>query len=209
MSIEQQIRLLSEQVLALRIVDWYDKVISFQWVLLVIMLILPWIIWWKLVDRGRIAQILSFGLMILVVDSFISQLGLNLIWWRYPYSLFPYSQRAFAMSYSLLPVTYMLIYQYYRTWKSFSWANLAAAFSVAFIVQPILKWLNMYQLIKSNYFYSFLIIALVGFALRYLHQVILDQPVPEGDKTRVEADGDEHHLVSPAFKRFFGGGNKT
>jgi len=168
---------LQQELLALRVSDWYDKVVSFQWVFLMLLLILPWFIWWKIVDRRQIAEIFSYGLLVSTISSFFNGNGLNLMLFSYPYKLLPFSPRVYSFSLSVIPVTYMLLYQYFNTWKSFIVANLVVSASAAFIVQPLLAWLDIYKLIKWNYFYSFLLLLLIGVGGRYVHQLVLRKTI--------------------------------
>ena len=192
---------LQQELLQLRVSDWYDKVISFQWFFLVFLIIVPWIIWWRLVDRKNIAKIFSFGMLITAMSSFFNGIGLNLLLWSYPYKLLPFSPRMYV-TFSVLPVTFMLMYQYFRTWKSFTIANAIMAFIFAFILQPILKWLGMYTLIKWNYFYSFVIYIIMGLGSRLLLQVILQRELMTIDNEETTAEiKKQPGLASPALKR--------
>ncbi|WP_201714763.1 hypothetical protein [Rossellomorea arthrocnemi] len=42
----------------------HDDLLSPQWWLLLALLIIPWIVWWILVDKSRIKQIWLFGVFI-------------------------------------------------------------------------------------------------------------------------------------------------
>lgn len=193
---------LQQELLSLRTIDWYEKVFSLQWFFLVFLLIVPWIIWWRLVKRKHIAEILSYGLLISATSSFLNGNGLNLLLWSYPYRLLPFSPSMYIISYSVLAVTFMLMYQYFRTWKSFATANVIMASIYAFIFQPILKWIGMYTMINWSYFYSFVLYIMMGLGLRLLLQAILQRElmVPEDAKA---ADGIKKipGLASPALKR--------
>lgn len=192
---------LQQELLALRISDWYEKVVSFQWFFLVFLLIVPWIIWWRLVKRKHIAEILSYGLLISVTSSFLNATGLQLLLWSHPYKLLPYSSRPFSISYSVLPVTFMLMYQYFRTWKSFTTANVILASIFAFILQPILKWMGMYTMINWSYFYSFVLYIMMGLGLRLLLHAILQRELMVSENVEAAADLKKKNLASPAFKR--------
>lgn len=77
------------------------------------------------------------------------------------------------------------------------------AASYAFIGQPVFKWLCMYELIKWNYFYSFLIFLVMGLGSRLLLQVVFQKKLMATEE--VEAAGEKNKLpglASPAFKRF-------
>ncbi len=193
---------LQQELLTLRINDWNEKVISFQWFFLVFLLIVPWIIWWRFVNRKHIAEILSFGLLIEATSSFLNSSGLSLGLWSYPYSLLPYSPRVYSISYSVLPVTFMLMYQYFRTWKSFATANVIMASIFAFILQPILKWLGMYTIINWSYFYSFIIYIIMGLGLRLLLQVILQRELMATESVETNTGIKKQPcLASPVLKR--------
>jgi hypothetical protein len=166
---------LQQELLSLRISDWYDKVISLQWFFLVLLLIVPWIIWWRFVDRNRIIEIFSFGLLLSAISSVLNANGINLMLWTYPYKLLPFSSRAYSFSLSALPVAYMFLYQYFPRWRSFATATVVLAAVIAFIIQPIFSMLDIYRLIKWNYFYSFLALIFMGLGARLLHQFVLQR----------------------------------
>jgi len=171
---------LQRELLALRISDWGEKVFSFQWFFIVFLIIVPWIIWWRLVNKKHISEILSFGLMIAIVASILNEIGLQILLWSSPYSLAPVPGRWYAPAYSYLPVLFMLIYQYFRTWKSFTAAVIAAAAVSAFVLQPVLSWMGVFVMLKWNYIYSFLLFILAGLGVRMLHQAII-RANPAGD----------------------------
>ncbi len=193
---------LEQEITALRISDWYEKVFSFQWFFIVFLLIIPWIIWWKLVNRKQIAEIFSFGLMITATSSLLNGIGLQLPLWTYPYKLLPYTGSMYMPSYSVLPVTFMLLYQYFRSWKSFSIATIVIASIFAFILQPFLSLLGMYTMINWSYFYSFVIYILMGLGLRLLLQVILQRKPMLIKNVETAAEiMKQPGLASPALKK--------
>lgn len=193
---------LQQELLALRFSDWYEKVISFQWFLLVFILIIPWVVWWRLVDRKHISEIFSFGLLVAVTSSFLNSSGLHLLAWSYPYRLLPYSPRVYVISFAIMPVAFMLIYQYFRTWKSFAAANVIMASIFAFVLQPILKWLNMYSMINWSYLYSFLIFIVIGLGARLLLQVVFQRELMTAESAdAVEEIKRRSGLASPVLKR--------
>ncbi|MDD3023936.1 MAG: hypothetical protein PHE26_08565 [Syntrophomonadaceae bacterium] len=192
---------LQETLLSLRIADWNDKVISFQYFFLVVLLILPWVIWWKVADRKRITEIFAFGLLISVISSFLNGNGLNLLLWSYPYSLLPSSERAYVFSLSALPVAFMIIYQYYPRLMRFGIATLIFSAFMAFVVQPILSLLDLYKLNNWNYFYSFLSLLFLSLVSKLIHQKVLHRGynirANDSDEVLNRADS-----LAPAFKMF-------
>lgn len=192
---------LQQEITSLRISDWFEKVFSFQWFFMVFLLVVPWIIWWKFVNRKHIAEIFSFGLLITATSSFFNGIGLHIPLWTYPYKLLPYTGSMYMPSYSVLPVAFMLLYQYFRTWKSFAAANVIMAAIFAFILQPFLKLLGMYNLINWSYVYSFLIYIVMGLGLRLLLRAILQKSLVVSDNKEDAADFKKINFASPAFKK--------
>lgn len=200
MPVSEQIMELQRQVLALRISDWYDKVVSWQYALLIVLLLVPWIIWWKLVDRKRIIEIFAFGLLVSTVSSFFNSNGLTLMLWSYPYHLLPFSPRAYSFSLAVIPVAFMLIYQYFPKRTAFAVAITVLSAATAFIVQPLLKLANIYKLINWNYFYSFLALLMIASISGIIHHLVMQRALKKAPRTKSAAKSHSPTL-SPAFKK--------
>lgn len=127
------------------------------WWLMLILLIGIWFLWWKLVDKTRLMEIFTYGLMVSVLSIIFDAIASQSVIWGYPNRLIPLSPPLLLEDLCLLPVIFMLIYQYFTRWKSFSIALLITAFLIAFVVEPIAVWLDIFQLNKWEYQYSFLL----------------------------------------------------
>lgn len=194
---------LHKELLSLRISDWHDKVFSFQWFFIVFLIIAPWVIWWRLANKKYITEIFCFGLLIMVTAITLNDIGLQLLLWKDPFTLFPVPNRWYAPAYSFLPVLFMLTYQYFTTWKSFTVATVVVAAVSAFVLQPILTWMGIFILIKWNYLYSFLIFVFSGLGIRLLLQTILQaKRTDTGEKAHILAGSPSQSVfASPALKR--------
>lgn len=181
---QQYVAGLQRELLALKIADWYDKVSSWQWALVVLLLIVPWIIWWKYVDRKNVSQILVFGLIVALLSSFLNANGLNLLLWSYPYRLLPFSDRLYSVSYTVIPVIMMFLYQFFPGWRPFTASLVVTAAVIAFVAQPVLAAMGMYKIIQWNYFYSFLTLIFIGVSSRFTQQALLKEAVGEKQKTK-------------------------
>lgn len=158
----------------LRIENWlHHDVFSFQWWLLLFILIIPWFIWWIYVDRKRILDISLFGAIVLIISSFsdsiLSELGL----WSYTYELLPVWPRLITADFTILPVTYMFLYQYFRNWKHFILAMIVMSAVFAFAGEPLLIWLKIYNLHNWKHIYSFPIYIALGIFVRYIIEILL------------------------------------
>ncbi len=140
-----------------------EDLFSFNWWLLVSSAILPYFIWWRLVDKDRFFEILVFGLTCGMVACFLDVLGVGLMLWGYPDKLFHFIPSLIPADFVVIPVSGMLIYQYFRTWKSFSAAAIILAAIFAFIIEPLFSFLNIFVMIHWKHTYSF-----IGFILLFL-----------------------------------------
>ncbi len=117
-----------------------------QWWFLLVLMILPWYIWWKAVDKRRVLKILAFGFLITVIVSIFDKLGSVLGLWAYPYNLFPVGLRLYPMDLSVLPVTYMLLYQYAPKWKKYIIITTIFGLS-GIVVEYLFIWMGIYRVI--------------------------------------------------------------
>lgn len=148
-----------------------EDFLTWRWWILVALLVLPWIIWWMVVDKRKIHQLLNFGLMTIIVTGLIDVAFVELGMYIYPYKLVPFSPRLLPYVMGFLPVTYMLLYQYFPRWSSFTWALFGVGGILAFIVQPLAIAIGMYRLVNWSLIYSFMIYISVGIAFRWLTEL--------------------------------------
>lgn len=149
------------------------ELFTFQFWLLVAMLILPWLIWWKLVDRKRLLEILIYGLLISTIATVLDEVGCQLNLWEYRIDLEPLFPRLIAMNFAMLPVWYMLVYQYFTKWKPFIIANIISATIFTFIGEPLFVRLGIYEVIKWKHIYSFPIYIILAIIFKALVGLII------------------------------------
>jgi len=145
-----------------------DIVLTWHWWLLLVLFIIPWLVWWKVVDRKRIFEILTYGFMVMIVTSLLDAIGVEFDLWEYHYQFIPLLDVFIVYDVSVIPIIYMLVYQYFRTWKSFIFSNIVVSGLFSFALEPILIWLNYHQLLAWEYFYSFPIYIAIAIVLKYL-----------------------------------------
>jgi len=68
----------------------------------------------------------------------------------------------------MVPVAYMLLYQYFRTWKFFITALIIMALTYAFIGEPFCEWVELVYYLEWRYSYSFIYYIIVGIGTRAL-----------------------------------------
>lgn len=161
----EMVRLLTEA----RLDKWFAEDFgSWRWCVLLILLIIPWFIWYQYADKKQLHEITLFGTILMITSIILDELGFELSLWDYPVDLIPVFPRLTSVDYTVLPIINMLIYQYFPTWRSFFWANFVKAILFAFIAEPLIIELGFYQMLKWNHLYSFPIYIIMGLPARWI-----------------------------------------
>lgn len=149
--------------------NWiHNFVFSLKWWILLSLTIVPWFIWWKIVDKSRLTEISLYGFFIISVSTILDVIGWNYSLWYYPNTLLALCTPLIPIDYTLLPILYMLAYQYFSSWKSFSIILLILSFIFAFVWEPLAEMLKFYKQLKWNHFYSFFGFFLIGVLTRWM-----------------------------------------
>lgn len=144
-----------------------------QFWLLIFLMIVPWFIWWRIVRKSRLCEILLYGMFVLTIVTTLDEFGCQLILWEYAYDVEPLFPRLIPINFTVLPVAYMLIYQYFETWRSYLIANLIMATLFSFVAEPILVWIGIYKLYHWEYVYSLPIYVVIAVLVKWLIQAIM------------------------------------
>jgi len=165
---------LEKQLTQARIQNWINQdLFSYQWWILLGALVVPWWVWWKHVDKSRLIEITLLGLMTWIITSFLDAILSELCLWEYNYYVIPLWPRLISADFTIVPVIYMFVYQYFREWKGFLIAMLVVSVLFTFIGELLLVWLNIYTLNEWKHYYSFPIYFVLGASVKYLTQWIL------------------------------------
>lgn len=133
-----------------------------QWFLVLGALIGAYALLWRLIDRSRLFPILFVGLLLFGISLTADSIGADFLLWDYPRMLMPWGPRMVSID-LIIPVGYMLIYQYFREWRPYFLASLALAALYAFVFEPLSRALYIYLVYHWKDIYSFPIY--VGLAL--------------------------------------------
>ncbi|MFC4102343.1 CBO0543 family protein [Paenibacillus xanthanilyticus] len=135
---------------------WQQEVVfSWRWWLLLIVSLVMIGVWLKLSRKSEKPLLLLYGLITLLIAITLDVIGAELMLWDYPYMVLPWGARLFCADLGL-SVILSLLYQYFRSWKGFAAASTCAAAVFAFVIEPVLIWLNMYNVYAWEHYYSFL-----------------------------------------------------
>lgn len=148
---------------------WIEDVLfTFNWWFLLFLAIAPLFIWWKLIDKTRIMEIVFVGLTISLTATFLDTLGIIFSFWTYGYKVVQMVPMLNIVDLSLLPIFYMLIYQWFPKWKAYIVVLILLAAFGSFIAEPIFKWMKIYDLKTWKFIYSFPIYIAMGIGIKAL-----------------------------------------
>jgi hypothetical protein len=150
-----------------------ETFLHWQWWLLLALTIVPWIIWWKIVDRRRIFEILTYGFLVMTASVVFDAVGVEFDFWEYKYQLVPLLDVFITYDFTVMPVMYMVIYQFIDNWIPFIIANTIVAAVFAFISEPLLVWMDFYLLFNWEYIYSFPIYIAIAVSLKWVMLFLL------------------------------------
>lgn len=169
-----EIEQLYQHVNDMMIEEWQRNFLfTWKWWLLLILTIVPWMIWWKFIDKKRITEILLFGVLIIITSTFLDIIGWSFSLWFYPNILLPICTPLVPINYTLLPIGYMVIYQNYRKWKTFVIAIILLSAFYSFVLEPASEWLNFYKQLNWKHIYSFPGYIFIGIVFKWLVEKIV------------------------------------
>src|SRR5699024_159964 len=114
---------------------WVDETLfTLPWWILLISTLIPLIIWLIIVDKKRIFEIVTYGFIITIIAVGSDRMGILFGLWQYKHTLMPLST-VIEIHVFQMPIIYMMMYQYFRKWKSFLIAATINAFVFAFILE--------------------------------------------------------------------------
>ncbi|QJW47653.1 hypothetical protein HA075_18900 [bacterium BFN5] len=133
-----------------------EELFSFPWWFSVVSLIISYIIWWKLLDKSRLVELLLFGSLVAVMSIIIDTVADNLTLWQYKVKIFPFTPGFFPYHLSLAPLMLMLVYQYTNHWRSYVISTVFAGLIYCFVMIPTFVFIGEAQLYKWNHGYTFI-----------------------------------------------------
>ena len=149
--------------------DWApNELFKWNWWVGISVFIIPIIVCWILIDKKRILDIVLFGCLVSLITNFLDIVGHDYGLWDYPILLLPNIHHFIEVDSSALPVAYMLIYQYFPSWKKFIIANIIMAAISAFIIEPLFVFMKLYEKPGWKYIYSFPIYIILAILCRFL-----------------------------------------
>jgi hypothetical protein len=140
----------------------YSGLDTWQFWVIVLMLVVPLIILYFVIDRKRLFIIGFFGFAVHMLFFYADAIGIRFGLWSYPYQILPFLP-SFSLDGSIIPIAIMLVFQWtLKHDKNFYLYATLLALVFGFGFKPLLTAIGLFQSYKwVNYFYIFLIYLLL------------------------------------------------
>ncbi|MGF7035630.1 hypothetical protein J2T17_006663 [Paenibacillus mucilaginosus] len=110
-----------------------------------------------LINRKLAFRIGFYGLVVHLLATYIDTYATTHRLWQYPYRILPVVPFSVGLDVSLIPVIYMLFYQWtLRRRKNYYLYLLILAAGFAFVFKPLLVFLGLFRLYEGSYLLLFL-----------------------------------------------------
>jgi len=153
----------------------YSNFHTWQFWVVLAMLIIPLIALLLFIDRRKIFQLGFYGYGVHIFFAFTDVIGVSRGWWIYPYKLLPGLPANFALDASFVPVSYILLYQYTlnKNKNYYIWL-LLLCLVFGFFIKPILQGIGLFRFGgKENFFLLFILYIAVGLISKWITDVFL------------------------------------
>jgi hypothetical protein len=139
-----------------------ETISSIKWWSLIALNVIGYAIWWIIVDKRRLSQLLLFGSLVSVGRIVMDIIGTNIVFWSYDIREMPFFPSPFIHDFTISPLSLMLVYQYSPTWKKFLiWSSVIIGI-ISFGFFPLLVRFGFLQLYNWKLFYSFILMILLA-----------------------------------------------
>ena len=169
---------------------WFDFSGLYTWEFWfnLIMLVGPLIALYFFLDRKRAFHIGFFGYSLHIIALYFDGFGTRNGLWAYPYKIFPFFPVNIGLDSSLIPVLYMLVYQWVlKRGKNYYLYALLVSVFFAFLFKPIMEVMGLFKLGEGmNYFYLFLFYYVGAIAAKLIFTNIFFTAEKSTDETSKE-----------------------
>jgi len=148
--------------------NYFENVLfSYQWWFLLIITVGLWAAWIFLMDKQNLHAILLVGLLTALFALVADEFGLLTFLWSYSYHLFPFTMKLLSVDLAIVPVSFMLLYQYARQWKTYIIVLILLTLFAVIAAEPLFEMLDIYTLHKWEHWYSTPIYFLMGIFVKW------------------------------------------
>lgn len=154
------------QVWQIRLELWQQTFLTYSWWFIAVTIAASYAIWWKLVDKRRIIELLLYGSFIAVSRIIYDNWGISSGRWTYITDLVPIGYSLFLNDLTVIPLALMLVHQYSPDWARFFIWMVVVQGAISFIFWPYIANLGILQVHNWKLYYSFLVMLFIATTMR-------------------------------------------
>jgi len=156
-----------------QLTEWRINLFTIRWWMIIPGIAAAYTIWWKYVDKDRLSQILLFGSFIAVFRVIMDDAGASAALWVYTVKPLPLGHALFLNDLTIVPLGFMLVYQYCHSWKTFFLWSVITEAGYSFILLPVLTYFDILRIYNWQYSYTFFIMLAVVSIMRAIILTVL------------------------------------
>ncbi|MEG6585325.1 CBO0543 family protein [Dendrosporobacter sp. 1207_IL3150] len=145
---------------------WQQNFLTAKWWFIAIIIAISYAIWWKFTDKKRIIELLLFGSFIAVCRVIFDDWGINSGRWTYVIDIVPLGVSLFLNDLTIVPLSYMLAYQYSPSWSRFLVTTVILQSAISFAFLPLLSRLGILIIHNWHVGYTFIFMMVVSITMR-------------------------------------------
>ncbi|YCA46246.1 hypothetical protein M1E11_24430 (plasmid) [Bacillus sp. JZ8] len=154
--------------------NWLQSdLFTWQWWILLIAAIFPWIIWGYLIKRENRLQVFAFAMLMGTISCVLDVIGTGMLWWGYPTKLIFTTPPLFPADLAVIPVAFSLAYYYGKTWPRYILYIIIVSFLFSYVIEPLFIWIDIYEQNKLPHWLSFIGFTLVSLLVRWILERML------------------------------------
>ena len=154
---------------SIHIEEWLNNdVLKHRWWVLLLLLVLSAVLWWAIVDKSKLTDACLYAAIMLIFALGLVEYGEELTLWDYPTDILSIFPPVSSINLIVLPLSYSILYQRFSQGKRFFAATLLLTAFICFILEPLLAWAGLYQLLHWHYYFSFPLYVVVAMIVRQL-----------------------------------------
>lgn len=157
-------------------------------------------IWWKLVDKKRLSELLLLGSFVAVSYTVIDNALTNTNLIGYPTRLFPFTVQPFRIDFTTIPILCMLAHQYSSNWSTYTLLALLIGVFDWLIMSPLLVALNIQENIRWSHLYFLPLDFSIGMFARFAYLLAINRQYKAENVTIPNRS--IHPVIQPATKKF-------
>lgn len=139
-----------------------EDVFSPRWLGMIAFILFSYVLCLSLLNKRRLSKILLFGSLLSIGMVALEAIGVSFVLWYCSTPIMPIVPCIFASTVTILPLYYMLVYQYTSSWKQFTIWNALTAGVFALVIEPILVHFNIYEIDNWRYIYTLLAVFFIA-----------------------------------------------